>query len=136
MKELFSHQSPTDHYIADAVILCCLDWRIRGALEALIKYYGFKKVDLLKVAGAAKQIDFAIGQIQACLQMHKCKKVVLVNHQDCGAYGGSSKFADSREEMEFHKSELEKAKGILRGVLTVDVEIKTIYMDFDKVYEI
>jgi carbonic anhydrase len=145
MKELFLYQSPTEHYVADAVLLCCLDWRVRGALEALIKYYGFSKVDVLGVAGGAKQIaspekkadyDFAVSQIQACLRMHSCKEVVIINHRDCGAYGGSGKFSDPQEEMEFHKNELERARERLRNTIPADVEIKIVYMDFDKVYEI
>jgi hypothetical protein len=37
-----------------------------------------------------------------------------VNHSDCGAYGGSSKFnGDSEAEQKFHEEELQKARSII-----------------------
>lgn len=36
---------------------------------------------------------------------------MIINHEDCGAYGGSAKFnGDQKAEKEFHFNELRKAK--------------------------
>ena len=39
------------------------------------------------------------------------QKIVIVNHADCGAYGGSKEFkGDDEAEQKFHEGELQKAK--------------------------
>jgi hypothetical protein len=43
--------------------------------------------------------------------LHHVEKIIIVNHADCGAYGGSKQFSgDSDAEQKFHESELQKAK--------------------------
>jgi len=43
--------------------------------------------------------------------LHQVEKIVIVNHADCGAYGGSAKFnGDSEAEQKFHEGELRRAK--------------------------
>jgi carbonic anhydrase len=43
--------------------------------------------------------------------LHHAQKIVIINHEDCGAYGGSKKFEGDREaEQQFHVEELQKAK--------------------------
>ena len=46
--------------------------------------------------------------------MHHPHKLILTNHTDCGAYGGSEKFRSIEEEIKFHKSELVKAEEIIK----------------------
>jgi len=46
--------------------------------------------------------------------LHHVRKIVIINHQDCGAYGGSAKFNGNAEaEQKFHEEELRKAKSII-----------------------
>ncbi len=46
----------------------------------------------------------------AC-DLHHVQKIVIVNHQDCGAYGGSARFnGDEEAEQKFHAGELKKAR--------------------------
>jgi len=43
--------------------------------------------------------------------LHHVEKIVIVNHADCGAYGGSKQFnGDLEAEQRFHEGELRKAK--------------------------
>ena len=49
--------------------------------------------------------------IDVPVNLHHAKKIVIVNHQDCGAYGGSRQFKeDGDAEQRFHEKELKKAK--------------------------
>ena len=60
--------------------------------------------------------------------LHHAKKLVIVNHQDCGAYGGSKVFnGDEAAEENFHKEELKKAKAKILQKYP-DLEIILVYV--------
>ena len=54
-----------------------------------------------------------MGQIDISVNLHKIQEVILCNHTDCGAYGGSQAFGSSEEEYKFHVEELKKAKEMI-----------------------
>ncbi|PIP73630.1 MAG: hypothetical protein COW88_01310 [Candidatus Lloydbacteria bacterium CG22_combo_CG10-13_8_21_14_all_47_15] len=64
----------------------------------------------------------------ACV-LHKVEKIIIVNHKDCGAYGGSDNFTSSDEEDSHHQNELRKARHIIAGKYP-DKEIFIRYADF------
>jgi carbonic anhydrase len=93
------------------LIAHCIDFRIQKSVKQFMeeeKLVG--DCDAVSVAGAVKNIEFLLGQIEISARLHKMKKVILANHTDCGAYGGSSKFNSAEEEKKFHIEEMEKAK--------------------------
>ena len=103
----------------EAVVLCCIDFRFwRETLEFAEKELGLKSFDFPSLPGAAKAInegnDLAMGCVSVPCDLHYVKKIVIVNHSDCGAYGGSAKFdGDFEAEQKFHEAELQKAKSII-----------------------
>lgn len=87
-------------------------------MEFAEKELGLKEFDFPSLPGAAKAIneksDLALGCISVPCDLHHAKKIVIVNHSDCGAYGGSVKFnGDAGAEQKFHEEELQKAKDII-----------------------
>jgi hypothetical protein len=43
--------------------------------------------------------------------LHHAARIVIVNHADCGAYGGSKEFkGDDEAEQKFHEVQLKSAK--------------------------
>ena len=97
-----------------------MDFRFWPELNEWLKAQKlFGDGDIVALAGAVKNLtqpnqpsdrDLVLRQIEISVQLHGIKKVVLINHQDCGAYGGSAAFGSLKEEFEFHKKELAKAK--------------------------
>lgn len=75
--------------------------------------------DIVGIAGAAKCFDGGsdqetlMKQIKISSDLHKISKVILMNHTDCGAYGGRDAFTDRDEEDAAHKKALGHAKGVL-----------------------
>lgn len=127
-------KSPKEHYTADACIVWCFDDRFSGALAELVKVYGFKNFDLVKIAGGAKSLaspdkeserEFVWSQIQKSIKLHHANLVVLMNHSECGAYG----------QKQTGREDLQKAKEYLRLKLP-GIEIKTVFADFEKISEI
>jgi len=89
-------------------------------LEFVEQELGIKTFDFPSLPGSAKAINECLGENDLAFQcigvpceLHHAKKIVIVNHEDCGAYGGSAKFESSEEEQKFHEEELEKAKAKL-----------------------
>lgn len=120
MKTKFSYKNI---HSCEAVVLCCIDFRFwRETMEFVENPpaggLGLKDFDFPSLPGAAKAIneksDLALGCVSVPCDLHHAKKIVIVNHSDCGAYGGSSKFnGDSEAEQKFHEEELQKAKNII-----------------------
>jgi carbonic anhydrase len=105
-----------DVHSCEAVVLCCIDFRFwRETLEFVEKEMGLNSFDFPSLPGSAKAINESDNLAFACVSvpcdLHHVKKIVIVNHQDCGAYGGSGKFnGDETAEQKFHEEELRKAK--------------------------
>ena len=103
----------------EAVVLCCIDFRFwKETMKFVEDELGIKSYDFPKMPGAAKAINDCQGETDVPMEcigvpcnLHHAEKIVIVNHTDCGAYGGSKQFnGDSDAEQKFHESELQKAK--------------------------
>lgn len=119
----------------EAVVLSCIDFRFwKETIEFVDRELGIKNFDFPSLPGSAKAINesndeqFVFGSISVPVELHHAKKIVIINHQDCGAYGGSAKFNnDEKAEQEFHEKELKKAKNKILGKYP-DKEITLIYV--------
>jgi carbonic anhydrase len=113
MKTKFNYKNI---HSCEAVVLTCIDFRFwKETVEFVEKELGIKYYDFPSLPGSAKTInegsDLAMSCISVPCDLHHVQKVVVVNHQDCGAYGGSDKFnGDAEAEQKFHEEELGKAK--------------------------
>lgn len=111
------------HELPDALVLACIDFRFQDKLKEALQKLKIKKYDLLSLAGGAKNLasptkeiyqKTVLDNIKLAVDLHKIKTVILINHIDCGAYGGSGKHKNFREETLFHKSELKKAEDLIK----------------------
>lgn len=105
-----------------SIVLSCIDYRFwPDALSLLEKKYG--EFDLIELAGGSKNLaspsteadrTAVLESIKVSVELHGAKRIILTNHLDCGAYGGSKAFESTEEEIDFHKLELEKAANIVK----------------------
>lgn len=115
MNTPFKYQGIHD---CEAVVLSCIDFRFWKDITKFIEEeLEIKSYDFPSLPGAAKAINACTGKqdlAMSCIgipcDLHHVKKAVIVNHWDCGAYGGSKSFASAEAEQTFHESELRKAK--------------------------
>lgn len=118
----------------EAVVLSCIDFRFwKETIEFVENELQIKSFDFPSLPGSAKAINesedekFVFGCISVPAELHHAEKIVIINHQDCGAYGGSAKFnGDDKAEQEFHEKELKKAKEKILAKYS-DKEIILIY---------
>ena len=141
MEKVIIFDSSKEHYIADACVVWCYDDRFYKLLKAFGKHEKFGHIDLVKIAGGAKALaaaddgasserDFVLDQIKKSAQLHGTKRVVLMLHRDCGAYGGSKQFADAAAEKEYFMGQLRRAEEFVKKELP-DMRVDSYFADFD-----
>lgn len=140
---IVNFSSSKDHYVADACVVWCFDDRFYKLFKAFGKSERFDHIDLVKIAGGAQALageaspdrDFVIGQIKKSVRLHKTKRVVLMLHRDCGAYGGSGKFPDADAEALYFTEQLRAAKQFVSREIP-EVVIDTYFADFDGLHPV
>ena len=145
MKKLFHFESPRERYQCDAAIVWCFDNRFELGFRKFLKRIGVVYSDPVKIAGGAKCLaspdletdrDFVLEQIRTSMRLHGTRRVILMLHSDCGAYGGLDEGfgGDRRAEFVHHRAELIKATAALRKAFP-DLEVYSYFVDFEGVWE-
>lgn len=106
-----------------ALIIHCMDFRFGEAIKNWLKEKGLlNNCDIVSLAGASKGLvspknpaepEIILRQIEISSNLHKISQVILMNHTDCGAYGGRDAFASGEAEHSQHLSDMQKAKKII-----------------------
>lgn len=125
----------------DVLALSCIDGRF---IKRTIDWVAAKTdnvFDFRTEVGASKAIiesesdrNSFFNVIDTSLKLHTIKEIWLIDHVDCGAYGGSSKFDSLEEEKEFHKERLALASKIITDRFP-EITVKTIFVDWNTVEE-
>ncbi len=86
-----------------AIVVTCMDFRFQNMIQKWTENHIKNGFDKVAIAGAVKDLEFVLSQIEISVRLHQTKEVYLINHEDCGAYGKENSF-------ERHMSDLLKAK--------------------------
>jgi len=116
-----------------------MDFRFVEGLFAFMKQTGLLgESDLVAWAGAGKpfldtkEFEFVKGQIAKSRELHQSVEVHIVQHHDCGGYGGfDGHFADKNAERAFHKGEVDKVRNILQKEFGPEVKVIGYFSDMD-----
>lgn len=145
MNKVFHFDAPREKYHCDAAIIWCFDNRFELGFRKFLKRIGVANSDPVKVAGGAKCLaspeleserEFVLQQIRKSMHLHGTRRVILMLHSDCGAYGGlEGRFGgDAAAERVHHHEELRRAAETLARAIP-GVEIAAYFVDFDGVWE-
>jgi carbonic anhydrase len=119
------------HTCTNALVRC-IDFRLEPAIQKYLNDNNLAgDTDIIAFAGAVKDINDGLavaGQLELSHQLHATKTIILMNHTDCGGYGGRAAFEGREAEWEHHVAELNKAKEAMSAMLP-DVEIKLAIAD-------
>ena len=103
----------------------CIDFRLQKSIKDYLEREGLLgNCDIISVAGAVKNSSYLLEQLDISARLHNVQEVILINHLDCGAYGGSGAFVSLEEERKFHAEELKKT-GELILVKYPSLKVKT-----------
>jgi len=91
-------------HTCDAFVATCIDFRIQKTIDTWIQEnIGEGNFDRVAIAGGVLDLDAVLAQIELSDRLHSIKRVVLMNHEDCGGYGAEG--SDER-----HRADLLAAK--------------------------
>lgn len=114
---------------AEAIIVTCIDFRLQEAINTWIaQNFAPKTFDRVALGGGVKNLEVILTQIDIAVRLHHIKKVVLVNHEDCGAYGSES-------TPEKHAEDLGVAKAKVQEKYP-DLVVETYYLRLNGTFDI
>jgi hypothetical protein len=144
VKKVYHFDAPREKYHCDAAILWCFDNRFELGFRKFLKRIGVANSDPIKVAGGAKCLaspeletdrEFVLEQIRKSMRLHGTRRVILMVHSDCGAYGGLAGFGgDARAEAAHHQRELARAAANLLQAIP-GIEVQGYFVDFEGIWD-
>ena len=146
MNKVFHFDAPREKYHCDAAIVWCFDNRFELGFRKFLKRIGVVNSDPIKVAGGAKCLaspekeserEFVLEQIRKSIRLHGTRRIILMLHSDCGAYGGLAGgfFNDAAAERAHHREEFSRAVAYLEQAIP-GLRIESYFVDFEGVWEV
>ena len=109
--------------IQPALVICCKDYRyIQPTLRFVRQRLGIRWYDLKATAGGALAMldaprsvqQWILRDIELVYRLHGVRRVIIVHHEDCAAYGGSAKLGKLTQQRKFHRAQVQRASRLLR----------------------
>lgn len=108
----------------EAIVVTCIDFRLQQYINKWIdENFSPFSFDRVAFAGGVKNLETILEQIGISKKLHNIQKVILVNHEDCGAYGETG-------TPEKHSEDLKNAATKIK-TLFPDLEISLYYLQLD-----
>ncbi len=110
-------------HAVEAVVVSCMDFRLYSGdlsanlFRAIRETFAIGDFDILTTAGGAKNTAALLEDIGLALEKHHAKKVILLNHENCGKYASEGivfSVEEKEKEKEFHAKELANAAKIVK----------------------
>lgn len=109
-------------------IVTCIDFRFQEYINKWIaRNFALKTFDRVALAGGVFDLEYVLKQIEISHRLHHIKKVILINHEGCGAYGIEGTH-------ERHIMDLGEAKRKIEDSLE-KLDIETYYLHLDGTFE-
>ncbi|HEY4694875.1 MAG TPA: carbonic anhydrase [Candidatus Nanoarchaeia archaeon] len=113
----------------EALVIRCIDYRFVTQSREFKEAKGWiNQYDLLTFPGASKNIHHLFDAIEISNRLHQPKKIVIMDHEDCGAFGEDDSFED-------HRRSLKKAEKLL-NVVFPEIPVELYYVKFSGVEKI
>jgi len=122
--------SRVNQHSCQAMVVHCIDFRFQKMLNDFLESsIGEAGYDRMGVAGVTKDLNLFMAQLEISHRLHHIKQVVIIHHENCGAYGEES-------TPQKHNEELIKAKTAVSAKYP-DLEVKLYFLklngDFVKI---
>lgn len=116
------------NHSCDTAIVTCIDFRFQEYINNWIsENFSPKSFDRIAIAGGVFDLDYVLRQVDISFRLHHIKKVILVNHEDCGAYGEAG-------TAEKHAEDLKNAAAKIKERYP-DLEVVSYYLHLDGTFE-
>lgn len=112
----------------EALVLTCKDWRFQRFFDRWIAdNLGYGNYDRVAFAGGVLSWDILMSQVETAKRLHDIERVVLINHEDCGAYGTAG-------TLERHTADLRHARRTIESALP-DLRVELYFAHLDGTFE-
>jgi len=116
------------NHSCDGLVVACIDFRFQKYIKDWLgKNFENKTYDYVGFAGSTKNLETIMGQLDISVRLHQIKQVVLIHHEECGAYG-----AESTHDR--HAEDLNKAKKTILEKYP-DLIVKLFYLHLNGEFE-
>lgn len=117
-----------NNHTCEAAVITCIDFRFQDYINHWIsENFPPKTFDRVALAGGVFDSDYVIKQIEISHRLHHITKVILINHEDCGAYGEAG-------TPEKHAEDLKIAITRIKEQFP-DLEVQTYYLQLNGTFE-
>lgn len=123
----------------DNIVIRCMDFRFHAKLPRLLAdHFNVERFDHDSPGGCGGSLSLldeatrqqVLNALELAISLHGVKRLVIVDHVDCGAYGGSARFCDAEAERQFHAERLREAREIVCRSHP-ELAVVLLYQDFD-----
>jgi len=115
-------------HTCDALVVSCIDFRFQKYKHKwLDKNMADRTYDSVGFAGATKDLPTIMKQLDISVSLHHISQVILIHHEDCGAYGKESTHAR-------HSADLKKAKTVITALYPY-LKVTLFYLHLDGRFE-
>ena len=114
---------PTRRLIQPVLVICCKDYRYIQPTQRFVRQrLGIRWYDLKATAGGVlAMLDaprivrrWILRDIDLVYRLHGVRRVILIHHEDCAAYGGSAALGDFTRQRRIHRTQIHRAARVLR----------------------
>ena len=117
----------TEH-VCEAVVVHCMDARLQKPInDWLQRRFGLSDYDRISLAGGVFEQDFILNQIEISHRRHRTRKVILVNHENCGMYAEDN-------SPERHAADLRKTEQRIKAEIP-ELEVELYYLHLTGIFE-
>lgn len=117
-----------NNHECESIIVTCIDFRLQEAINNWISQnFQPNTFDRVALGGGVLNLDIVLKQIEIAYKLHHIRKVVLINHEDCGAYGAEG-------TLEKHIQDLKNVKAKIKEFYP-QLEVETYYLHLDGTFE-
>lgn len=117
-----------DALTCDVLVVHCMDFRLQEYLNAWCEAaFGRRNYDRLSVAGAVQDAELVLKHVALAERLHQIRKVVLVNHENCLAYGEAGTYKRQ-------KADLAEVQRQIQALLP-QMQVEKYYLRLDGTFE-
>jgi carbonic anhydrase len=112
----------------DALVVHCMDYRLQKFLHPwIMSRFGADNFDIISLAGGVHDYEMVLKYVQLAKQIHGITRVVLINHEDCRAYGKEGTY-------ERHVADLLDTERKIEALFP-GLEVDAFYLHLDGTFE-
>ncbi len=120
-----------NNHATEAAIVTCIDFRFQEYINKWVaENFQLKTFDRVAIAGGVFDFGYVSKQIEISHRLHHIKKVILINHEDCGAYGDLAAAGPEK-----HAEDLKNAATQIKQQYA-NLEVQTYYLHLDGTFEL